>query len=117
MDKFSMHPLSFFSAHLRELAIAVAGSLFLCLTGPARADSDRPPVVLDTQTGIHDGKSGVVLQNAPLARQPMVPAQPMATLTDMTPQAQQPIVVSPYIELPGGRDRRPVYRQRPPSGQ
>jgi hypothetical protein len=57
------------------------------------------------------------LQNAPLARQPMVPAQPTATLPDMTPQAQQPIVVAPYIELPGGSDRRPVYRQRPTSGQ
>ena len=112
-----MHPFSLWSAPLRGLAIAAAGFLLLCATDPARADSDRPPVILDTQSGIHDGKSGVVLQNAPLVRQPMVPAQPTATLTDMTPQAQQPIVVSPYIELPGARDRRPVYRQRSTSGQ
>jgi len=91
--------------------------LLAAAVSPALADTDRPPVVLDTQTGIHDGRSGVILQNAPLARQPIVPAQPTAALPDMTPQAQQPIVVAPYIELPGGSDRRAGYRQRPTSGQ
>jgi len=108
---------SLFSVPGRWLAVAVAGSLFAAALSPALADSDRPPVILDTQTGIHDGKSGVILQNAPLTRQPMVPAQSTATLPDMAPQAQQPIVVAPYIELPGGSDRRAVYRQRPTSGQ
>lgn len=112
-----MHLASLFSASARWLAIAVAGSLLAAAATPALADSDRPPVVLDTQTGIHDGRSGLVLQNAPLARQPMVPAQSTATLQEMAPQAQQPIVVAPYIELPGGPDRRAVYRQRPSSGQ
>lgn len=109
-----MHPVSLLSSLARVPAVAAAGLLLLAAAGSAHADSDRPPVVLDTQTGIHDGKSGMVLQNAPLVRQPMVPA---ATLTDVAPQGQPPIIVSPYIELPGGSDPRAVYRQRPAPGQ
>lgn len=112
-----MRPLSLLSAPVVGLAVAAAGLLFVAAASPARAGSDRPPVVLDTQTGIHDGSSGMVLQNAPLVREPMVPAQPAAALTEMTPPAQQSIVVSPYIELPNGRDRRAAYRQRSASGQ
>jgi hypothetical protein len=111
-----MHLISFFSAPARSLA-AAAGLSIAVVASPVLADSDRAPVVLDTQTGIHDGRSGLVLQNAPLARQAMVPTQPTATLPEMAPQAQQPIVVAPYIELPGASDRRAVYRPRPAAGQ
>lgn len=66
-------------------------------------------VVLDTQTGIHDGRSGVVLQNAPLSRAPMVPAQQLPTLqpSDVT-DGQPPIVVAPYIALPGANGAPPA---------
>lgn len=59
----------------------------------------------DTQSGIHDGKSGIVLQNAPLSRAPIVaPAQP-APMTELpsgsTMGSTAPMVVIPYIEVPG----------------
>lgn len=75
-------------------------------------------VVLDTQTGIHDGRSGVVLQNAPLSPAPMVPAQQLPTLqpSDAT-DGQPPIVVAPYIALPGANGAAPAagsgYRMSP----
>jgi hypothetical protein len=59
-------------------------------------------IVLDTQTGIHDGQSGIVLQNAPLSSAPMVPAQQLPTLDPQDASGgQPPIVVAPYIALPG----------------
>lgn len=109
-----MPPVSHLSSLARVPAGAAVGLLLLVAASLACAGSDRPPVVLDTQTGIHDGKSGIVLQNAPLVREPMVPA---ATLTDIAPRGQQPIIVAPYVELPGGANPRAVYRQRPASGQ
>lgn len=109
-----MRPVPRFSSLARVPAVAAVGLLLLVAASSTRADSDRPPVVLDTQTGIHDGKSGIVMQNAPLVREPMVPA---TTLTDVAPRGQPPIIVSPYVELPGGANPRAVYRQRPASGQ
>jgi hypothetical protein len=76
--------------------------LALALSQPALADSDRQPVILDTQTGIDDGQSGEVLQNAPLVSEPMVPAEPTAAPSEFAPPAQPAIIVSPYIALPGG---------------
>lgn len=59
-------------------------------------------VVLDTQTGIHDGKGGLVLQNAPLSRAPMVPARQLPTLEPSdSASGQPPIIVAPYVNLPG----------------
>ncbi len=68
----------------------------------AFAASSGQPVILDSQTGIHDGQSGMVLQNAPLVREPMVPAQSLPAATELAPQGQPPIIVSPYIDLSGG---------------
>lgn len=94
--------------------------LLLAQAFPAFAGSDRQPVILDTQTGIHDGRSGVVLQNAPLVHQPMVAAQPTASLQEFAPQQQPAIIVAPYVELPVGASAavaRPVLRPRAGSGQ
>ncbi|KWZ50277.1 MULTISPECIES: hypothetical protein [unclassified Burkholderia] len=66
----------------------------------AGSDSTRAPLILDTQSGIHDGKSGIVLQNAPLSRAPIVaPTQP-APMTELPPGSTAPLVVIPYIEVP-----------------
>lgn len=94
--------------------------LLLVQAFPAFAGSDRQPVILDTQTGIHDGRSGVVLQNAPLVSQPMVAAQPTASLQEFAPQQQPAVIVAPYVEVPGGAPAavaRPVLRPRLNSGQ
>lgn len=67
------------------------------------AQAGGRPLVLDTQTGIHSGGGGTVLQTGPLNGSGIVPARPMATLPEFPQQDQQTIVVSPYIELqPGG---------------
>lgn len=90
-----------------------AAALLLLQASLACAGSDRPPVVLDTQTGIHDGRSGIVLQNAPLSRQPMVAAPAAATLPEYAAPAQPPIIVSPYIDMGGAASApRAVYRPR-----
>jgi len=60
------------------------------------------PLVLDTQTGIHSGAGGTILQTGPLNGLGMVPARPMATLPELPQQDQQTIIVSPYIELQQG---------------
>lgn len=79
-------------------------------------------IVLDTQTGIHDGRSGVVLQSAPLSREPMVPAQQLPTLEQTgSASGQPPIVVEPYIALPGANGAMspagPGYRMLPRNRQ
>jgi hypothetical protein len=68
------------------------------------AQAGGRPLILDTQTGIQSGAGGTVLQTGPLNGQGMVPARPLATLPEVSAQqGQQPIVVSPYIEVqPGG---------------
>jgi hypothetical protein len=75
--------------------------LALASSEPALADSNRQPVILDTQEGIRDGQSGVVLQNAPLLSEPMVPAESTAAVGEFATPAQPPIIVSPYIAVPG----------------
>lgn len=65
------------------------------------AKEDRPPVVLDTQTGIHDGRSGVVLQTAPLNPAPIVePAQIRQPAKLQQDNQQTPLIVAPYIRVP-----------------
>ncbi|MDR5779714.1 hypothetical protein QCE63_09800 [Caballeronia sp. LZ065] len=65
---------------------------------PAQAKAGGEPLVLDTQTGIHSGVSGTVLQSGSLGGPGMVPMQ---TLPGPPQEAQPPIVVSPYVEYPG----------------
>lgn len=109
-----MRPVDFFHALRGPHGLAAAVSLLMAASASlAYAGDDRQPMILDTRTGIHDGKSGVVLQNAPLVQQPMVPTQPMATLPGLAPQAQPPIIVAPYIEIPGPQPAPPaVYTPR-----
>jgi hypothetical protein len=68
------------------------------------------PLVLDSQRGISDGQPGVVLQNAPLSREPMVEA---AHPPGMGSDSSQPFIVAPYVEVPGGGGR-PNPQPRPP---
>ncbi|MFK4447434.1 hypothetical protein ABH944_007828 [Caballeronia udeis] len=83
---------------------AAALSLVLGLTAlDASAQAGGQPLILDTQTGIHSGAGGTVLQTGPLNGAGMVPARPMATLPELPQQDQQTIIVSPYIELQQGK--------------
>ncbi|SAK91780.1 hypothetical protein AWB82_06524 [Caballeronia glebae] len=85
------------------LAAALLGSQL------AHAKPGGEPLVLDTQTGIHSGVSGTVLQSGPLGGPGMVP---MATLPGIPQEAQPPIVVSPYVEYSNGQNTAPTQ----PSG-
>jgi hypothetical protein len=86
-----------------KCAATAALWLVLGLTAlDAFAQAGGRPLILDTQTGIHSGAGGTVLQTAPLNGSGLVPARPMATLPELPQQGQQTIVVSPYIELPQG---------------
>jgi hypothetical protein len=77
------------------VALMLVSGLMTC---GAFAQAGGRPLVLDTQTGIHSGADGTVLQSG----SSMVPARPMATLRELPQQDQQQIVVSPYIELQSG---------------
>lgn len=101
------------------LAMTVAASLTTVFAVPATfaassSDAGRKPVILDSQSGISDGQSGTVLQTAPLSRQPIVGAQPIATPTELAPNSSIPIVVAPYIPVPvGGGTPSPQPQPRP----
>jgi hypothetical protein len=87
----------------------------LCLvsgvtTLDALAQAGGQPLVLDTQTGIHNGAGGTVLQTGPLNGSGIVPARPMATLPELPQQDQQTIIVSPYIDLQGRHHGGRGYR-------
>ncbi|SAK70633.1 hypothetical protein AWB75_03645 [Caballeronia catudaia] len=86
------------------LALALSGSQL------ALAKPGGEPLVLDTETGIHSGVSGTVLQSGPLGGPGMVP---MATLPGLQQQAEPPIVVSPYVEYPGGQSVVPAQAGAP----
>lgn len=73
---------------------------------PTRQE-ERPPVVLDTQTGIHDGRSGTVLQTAPLNPAPIVEPAQIRQPAELQQNSQVPVVVAPYIRVPA----TPGYRQ------
>jgi hypothetical protein len=98
------------------LTAAIAASLTVPFAGPAAFaspdDAPRRPVILDSQHGVNDGQSGFMWQTAPLSRQPIVSAQPMATPTELPPGSSVPIVVSPYIQLPSGGNRPPRPQPR-----
>jgi len=99
-----------------RLKYALCGALFLAcafVALGARAQAGGQPLVLDTQTGIHGGSAGTVLQTGPLSGSGMVQARPLATLPEL-PQNQQSIVVSPYIEVqPGGQSHGSTTGSRP----
>ncbi|MDR5854768.1 hypothetical protein P9239_10110 [Caballeronia sp. LZ062] len=85
-------------ARCARCALCALSAVALCHGGLAVAKPGGEPLVLDTQTGIHSGVSGTVLQTGPLGGPGMVP---MATLPGPPQQEQQPIVVSPYVEYGG----------------
>ena len=97
---------------------AMAGGQPLELGTQTGIQDGKSGIVLDTRTGIHDGRSGIVLQSAPLSPEPMVPAQQLPTLEQPgSPSGQPSIVVTPYIELPGTNGALPPagsgYRTSP----
>ncbi|WNC88632.1 hypothetical protein RI103_13025 [Paraburkholderia sp. FT54] len=100
------------------LAVTIAACLttvFAVSTVSAASTSTRKPVILDSQNGISDGQSGTVLQTAPLSRQPIVEAQPIATPAELAPNSSIPIVVAPYIQLPAGGGALPPQPQPRPA--
>jgi hypothetical protein len=93
------------SPELRPVKYVATAALWLVsglTTLDAFAQAGGQPLVLDTQTGIHSGAGGTVLQTGPLTGSGMVPARPMAKLPELPQQDQQAIIVSPYIELQQG---------------
>jgi hypothetical protein len=76
----------------------------LCIAQSALAKPGGEPLVLDTETGIHSGAPGTVLQTAPLNSSGMVQ---MDTLSGPPQQEQPPILVSPYVEYGSGQSVAP----------
>ncbi|RDJ97441.1 hypothetical protein [Paraburkholderia lacunae] len=102
------------------LATAIAASLTTVLAVPATfaaSSNGGKPLILDTQSGISDGQSGTVLQTAPLSRQRIVDAQPIAAPTELAPNSSMPIVVAPYIQLPVGGAASQSQPQAQPQSQ
>ncbi|BAN23464.1 hypothetical protein [Caballeronia insecticola] len=90
---------------VRLVCVCVALAIGVCCVEAALAKPGGEPLVLDTQTGIHSGVSGTVLQSGQLGGPGMVP---MATLPELPQQAEPPIIVSPYVEFPAGQNSVPV---------
>lgn len=93
------------SPKLRPIKCVAIAALCLVLgltTLDAFAQAGGQPLILSTQTGIHSGAGGTVLETGPLSGSGMVFARPMATLPELPQQDQQPIIVSPYIDLQQG---------------
>jgi hypothetical protein len=85
-------------------AIRFSMSVVLALSAlPALAQPGGEPLVLDTQTGIHSGAGGTVLQTGPLTHHEMVQAPSVAGVPG-EPQQNQPVIeVTPYIGVPQQR--------------
>ena len=100
------------SPMIRAPRAAAAAMLLAAATSAAFAAPpvDSRPLVLDTHGGISDGKrGGTELRTAPLAQRGAAGSQPA-----MAPEAAQyPLVVAPYIEVPGGGPRPPYPSPRP----
>ncbi|CAG2142452.1 hypothetical protein LMG31506_02679 [Cupriavidus yeoncheonensis] len=97
---------------IRALSAAAAIAMLLAAASSAAfaaPPADSRPMVLDTQGGISDGKrGGAELRTTPQAQRG-AGSQPA-----MAPEAAQyPLVVAPYIEVPGGGPRPPYPSPRP----
>ncbi|TPQ44136.1 MULTISPECIES: hypothetical protein [Cupriavidus] len=97
---------------------SAATALLLAAASSAIAapPSTSQPLILDTQGGIHDGKSGGTgLQTAPPSRRGAAGGQPYMAPEASQPNgaAQYPIIVAPYIEVPGGGPNPPYPTPRP----
>jgi hypothetical protein len=91
---------------LKQNSIKLSLGTTICLTSVALMSSafatpGGDPQVLDTQTGIHDGVGGTILETGPLTDHRMVQAPSVAG----APQEVQPVIeVSPYVGMrPGGQ--------------
>ncbi|WP_250513378.1 hypothetical protein [Caballeronia sp. INDeC2] len=89
----------------RVARIACVGVALAAASQATFAKPGGEPLVLDTQTGIHSGVSGTVLQSGPLGGPGMVP---MATLPGLPQEPEPPIVVSPYVEYSNGQNTVPT---------
>ncbi|AOK53294.1 hypothetical protein DF107_35330 [Burkholderia stagnalis] len=82
-----------------RMRAGLAGALLVhALAGYAATASQ--PLILDTQRGIQDGKGGLLLQTAPLSREPIVAPATMRTPVEQTPNSSVPVFVAPYIQVP-----------------
>jgi hypothetical protein len=95
--------MRFLTLTMTTKTLATVG-MWLCVAQAAFAKPGGEPLILDTQTGIHSGTSGTVLQTAPLNSSGMVQ---MDTLPGSPQQEQPPIIVSPYVEYPNGQNATP----------
>jgi hypothetical protein len=90
---------------LRGASVSTLFAALAALAAPsvfAASSNGGQPLILDTQSGISDGHSGTVLQTAPLSHERIVQAKQMATPTELTPNSSTPIIVEPYVQMPGG---------------
>lgn len=97
-----MLPVRSLRSILAATVAALLTTVFAVPASFAASSNTGKPLILDTQSGISDGQSGTVLQTAPLSRARIVEAQPMAAPTELAPNSSIPIIVAPYIQLPGG---------------
>jgi hypothetical protein len=102
------------SPMIHSLKSAVTVLLLAAASSAAVAaqPADSRPLVLDTQSGISDGtRGGTELRTAPLSQRGTAGAQQ----TVAPDAAQYPLVIAPYIEVPGGGPRplSPSPRPRP----
>jgi hypothetical protein len=85
-----------------KLSTSVVSALF---ASSVLAQPGGEPLVLDTQTGIHSGAGGTVLQTGPLTSHEMVQAPSLPAVQGSSQENQPIIEVTPYIGVPqqGGR--------------
>ncbi|RQR48544.1 hypothetical protein DIE18_37480 [Burkholderia sp. Bp9125] len=82
-----------------RMRAGLAGALLVhALAGYAATATQ--PLILDTQRGIQDGKGGLLLQTAPLEREPIVAPATMRTPVEQAPNSSVPVFVAPYIQVP-----------------
>jgi hypothetical protein len=105
-----VRPLKFILAAVLAASLT---SVIAVSSAVAASTSDRKPLILDSQSGINDGQSGTVLQTAPLSRQPIVGAQPIAAPAELAPNSSVPLIVAPYIQLPVGGGTPPPPQPQP----
>ncbi|MGZ2745511.1 hypothetical protein [Burkholderia stagnalis] len=101
-----------------RMRAGLAGALLVhTLAGYAATASQ--PLILDTQRGIQDGKGGLLLQTAPLSREPIAAPATMRAPVEQTPNSSVPVFVAPYIQVPAlpappAGQPRPLLQPRQP---
>lgn len=103
-----------FPQHLSR-SVARATRILTLLAGNAAslgAGASGAPAILDTQSGIQDGRSGVVLQSAPLSHVPIVRPASIASPVGATPNSGAPVIVVPYA-LGGSANQHQPQLSRP----